>query len=338
MKIYNYITNLQEISGVQKVMQTIHSALKEDFDIKYASTIDFCFINKDLNIIKNDYIKVSNFKDLRNSIVILHERRIVLELGILNRLFNLNITIIYIHHNEMHTFAFIPMLADKVVAISDKGIKNLKQDLHVKSEKIVKIYNCCEDRKSLSRNRTYDPDNVRILHVGKIFGTKQQIELVKHLYNSLSFNIQIHFAGTGPDELELKTLIESHAKNFKYLGYQSDIPKLMLDYDYILLYSLHEGLPISLIEGLMTSTPLITNNVGGCGELVDVNKNGYIATNWKKLSDVINNLSNITEAKWKEMSIQSRNKYIQNFTFEIFKENYKNLIYQLIDQKQNTTR
>lgn len=75
--------------------------------------------------------------------------------------------------------------------------------------------------------------------------------------------------------MQLKEKIEGDC-HFEYLGYRSDIYQLLQECDYMMLFSKHEGLPITLIESTMCGTPAICSKVGGNAEIILHGKNGFV--------------------------------------------------------------
>lgn len=210
------------------------------------------------------------------------------------------------------------------MAISDSGIQNLTEYFHVPTRHITKIYNCVKDiQPEPHPYRGTLP--VTLLLPARINEQKQQTEIVRNLKERLSENVKICFVGTGPQCEELKQIIGTD-KRFEYLGYRSDIYSLLHQADFMLLYSRHEGLPITLIEADMMGTPVICNNVGGNEEIVKDGVNGFVVNDWAQLADRLNQLSQLTESQYLSMSEAGRNLYKQNFTFESFQKDYLSLL------------
>ena len=91
-------------------------------------------------------------------------------------------------------------------------------------------------------------------------------------------NIKFVIAGDGPlrGQLEEQAVQLSLQDNLFFLGYQSEIPKIVSCYDIYLMTSLWEGLPLSLIEALALGKPVIATDVGGNAEVIQQGENGFI--------------------------------------------------------------
>ena len=150
------------------------------------------------------------------------------------------------------------------------------------------------------------------------------MEIVRQLAGKLDPRFVIRFAGDGPQLEELKSICKGNI-NFEVLGFRSDIKKLMFESDFVLLFSAHEGLPITLIEATMLGMPIICSDVGGNSEICLNSRNGWVISNWDELVKTINTLPNISDEQYANMCQESRKIYKERYTFEIFKEKYLRL-------------
>lgn len=86
----------------------------------------------------------------------------------------------------------------------------------------------------------------------------------------LSPNLHLHIIGVGPCEAELKALAKDlgivHRVHF--LGFQRNIYDYIAYSDVLLMPSLHEGLPYTLLEAMALGRPIIAARVGGLAEVL----------------------------------------------------------------------
>lgn len=326
IKIYNFNTELFKVTGIQRVLMDIHAALKPYFDSKVVGFIDYDKIDKNLGIGKDEYIKLGNLFQLRNSVIFIHERKLMPLMFILTHLPLMNIKCVYVHHNELYGNKVLSLFPRNIVAISDAGIRNLTDYFEVPRNHIIKIHNCVRQPDNyVAKEKKFDSNCITILYPARINSVKQQIEIVRRLKGNLDKRIKIFFAGTGPDyERLLKECADSN--QFVALGFQSDIPNLMVKSDFVMLFSKHEGLPISLIEAIMTGTPIICNDVGGNTEIATDGKNAFVIKDWDNLIARLNGLSKISASEYHRMSQESRSVYCKEYTFEGFSAAYNNLV------------
>lgn len=328
-KIYSFNSELYKVTGVQKVMMDVHHAVSEEYDAKIVGTIPYKDVHIDHGINEHEYVRLRNPFMFRNSIVIAHERKFLVFFWLLNKVFRQNIKLVYIHHNVFHNHQLLSIMPKNVVAISDEGVRNLHDFFGVSMGHIHKIYNSVKDVHPKS-HKPYDGGEVKILYPARINRQKRQLEIVERLKGRLDAKVKIIFAGIGPDYEELKSKVEG-LQNFQCLGYRSDIYQLQQDCNYMMLFSGHEGLPITLIEAMMMGTPAICSNVGGNAEIVKDGTNGFVIDkeDWEGLAKTINALGDVEEKEYEGLSLQARLQYECHFTFERFKENYLELLHSL---------
>lgn len=327
-KIYNLNSELYKVTGIQRVLLDIHDALKTGLETKIVGTIPYRKVNRALDIDRKDYVRLLNPFMFRNSVVVIHERRLLPLMWVLTHIPGLNIRCVYVHHNELYGNKKLSrsLFPKNIVAISDAGIRNLTGYFGVSEKKITKIHNCVRETGHVKASSGYfNPDDIKILYPARINSVKQQVEIVKNLQGRLDSRIKILFAGIGPMYDELKSLC-SDSGQFQALGFRNDIPELMCKCDFMMLFSQHEGLPISLIEATQSGTPIICNDVGGNIEIVRDGENGFVVNDWDSLLSTLNSLPLIRSADIARMSEAGRNIYLNNFNFDIFKRNYSQLI------------
>lgn len=326
-KVYSFNSELYKVTGVQKVVLDVHLAVRGEYEAKIVGTIPFGSIHTDLQINKDEYVRFCSPFQFRNSIVILHERKFLMLFWILNHLLFQNIRMVYVHHSMLYGHKFMTKLPKHIVAISEAGINNLTEYFGAPKEHITKIYNCVKDIHP-HPHPYHGTLPITLLLPARVNEIKQQIELVKQLRGKLSSKVRILFAGIGPEYEQLKELTKGD-EQFVTLGHRSDVYDLLRECDYMLLFSKHEGLPITLIEADMTGTPIICNNVGGNIEIVRDGENGFIVNDWHALIELLNSLEDITNDEYLQMSRRGRQIYEQKFTFEQFKYNYLKLLEEL---------
>lgn len=323
-KVFSLNSQLYKVTGIEKVMLDIHKAVSKEYNAKIVGTIDYEAINKNHNISKTDYIRFRNPFMFYNSIVIVHERKFLPILWILNYFFFQKIKIVYIHHNLFYNHIKSTILPKTVVAIADAGIENLTNVFNANINNIHKIRNCVQDKYSTPHRSTNKP-NINILLPGRINDQKQQIEIVNHLKNKIDKRIAVQFAGDGPLLNDLEKLCHNDPQ-FKVLGFRGDIYNLMGQCDFVMLFSRHEGLPITLIEASMLGVPIICNDVGGNTEICIDKYNGWVAKDWENLIYTLNKLPNLSDEEYRKMCMNSRKIYEENYTFDIFQKKYLDLL------------
>ena len=108
--------------------------------------------------------------------------------------------------------------------------------------------------------------------IGRLDAVKGHHLAIQAIANDHSHtDSHLHIIGTGPCEAQLKELAKqlNILHRIHFLGFRRNI------YDYIaychalLIPSLHEGLPYTVLEAMSLGTPVIASNVGGLAEILE---------------------------------------------------------------------
>lgn len=118
-------------------------------------------------------------------------------------------------------------------------------------------------------------------------GSVARLEEVKNLgmliqagkkLRAMGVNFRISIFGVGPQKVVLQRQIEENSlhKFIKLEGFVQDIMPVLGAIDVFVLCSIHEGLPMSLLEAIFIGTPVACSNVGGIKELISDNHSGLL--------------------------------------------------------------
>ena len=120
---------------------------------------------------------------------------------------------------------------------------------------------------------------VRFLFVGRVMHEKGVDELfaaAKWMKQTYGDSVEFHIVGSFEegykplmDELEQTGVV-------KYHGYQSDMKRFYAMADCVVLPSYHEGMSNVLLEAAASGRPLITSDIPGCREAVELGVSGYL--------------------------------------------------------------
>lgn len=331
IKVFSVGDKMHNYGGAQKVMLDIHNGIKDEFDARVLGLIDYKFLNKSYNIYENDYVRLINPFILRKSILLIHSRRMITFYYLLNKILFLKANLIYVAHNTYTKLNLFTYFSENIISISDRVTDNLVDYFNISKNHITKIHNGIPQIEIDILPQDSD-HTIRILYAARINDVKQQVDIVKNLKGRINSNIKIVFAGVGPDVELLKQEI-SDSNTFEFIGFVENIQHQIYYYDYLMLYSKNEGLPISLMEGIMMGKPLIINDVGGNLEIGLPNVNSFVANNWCDLIDVINNLPHRKDPIYNIMSENSINIFNKYFKYDIMIHKYKVLINKVYNGK-----
>ncbi|MBD1805108.1 glycosyltransferase family 4 protein [Microcoleus sp. FACHB-SPT15] len=137
--------------------------------------------------------------------------------------------------------------------------------------------------------------------------------------NALNFGFKAHYLGTLSDDLAL-ALVYSAA-------------------DVFVLPSTQENLANTVMEAIACGTPCVTFNIGGMPDLIEHQKNGYLAQPYE-IRDLAQGIAWVLESeeRHQKLSHRAREKTEQEFTMEIQARRYSSLFTEILNgcDRQNT--
>jgi glycosyltransferase involved in cell wall biosynthesis len=137
---------------------------------------------------------------------------------------------------------------------------------------------------SMERSRFSRPAELRkewfnLLVVGRLDTVKgHHIAVEAMAKEGLSPDIHLHVVGLGPREQELRALAHSFgiADRVHMLGFRRNVYDYIAHCNVLLMPSLHEGLPYTLLEAMALGTPIIASRVGGLVEVIENQSTGLL--------------------------------------------------------------
>lgn len=130
-----------------------------------------------------------------------------------------------------------------------------------------------------------------MIYVAELSKRKNQEMLLKTMKKLTKKDNTIKLLLVGKDSLNGKlqkfTIKNKLDNNINFLGYRKDIYKLLKVSDLLVSTSRQEGLPVNVIEGLMSGLWAVVTNCRGNRDLIENEENGYIVKNKKQLIEKI---------------------------------------------------
>lgn len=104
----------------------------------------------------------------------------------------------------------------------------------------------------------------------------QAVSLLVHEREMQS--IQVVIVGGGPLQRSLETLAQNLAisGHVRFLGERHDVPSLLRLFDVFAMPSLHEGIPMALLEAMRAGCPVVASAVGGIPEVIRDGNDGVL--------------------------------------------------------------
>lgn len=138
----------------------------------------------------------------------------------------------------------------------------------------------------------------RLLFVGRLAAVKGLPMLLESLSNLKATmpNISLTVVGDGPDRTLLESLTAELGlqKHVTFVGYksQAEVRQYLQETDVFTLPSFAEGVPVVLMEAMMSGVPVVATQIAGVSELVEDGVSGFLVppSDVKGLGDRIETL------------------------------------------------
>ncbi len=117
-----------------------------------------------------------------------------------------------------------------------------------------------------------------LLSVGDLIPRKNQAAIIRSL-SLLPEHCRLLICGVGPERENLAQLAEEMGVSDRvtFLGFRNDIAEIMSVSDCLVFPSIHEGLPVSVMEAMASGLPVIASAIRGISpDLIENGKNGLL--------------------------------------------------------------
>ena len=233
---------------------------------------------------------------------------------------------------RIRTALFFKLLSyafDRTVAVS-----------HEMQQKLIKIHGFTSDNLAVIHNGINIPEEAepslgrRIVvgSAGRLFPVKDFSLFVDVAKIVLTQNDNLDFvlAGDGPEYTHLKNKVAEYGllDRFRFLGHVSDMKSFYRGLDIYINTSVHEGIPMSVLEAMSYGLPVVVPDVGGLPEIVADSISGFLirarepgdfAEKILFLYDIKNRRKIGRAARQRVMDSFSR-EYMVNAYYELYKE------------------
>lgn len=186
-------------------------------------------------------------------------------------------------------------------AVSESVRKNLISYYGVPPERVVTVRNAVSLRppdplrlQELQKAYRHEEGRTLAFCVGRLDeqkGHRYLIEAVSQLPSVYRQRIKILLAGAGglADSLRRQVMRQGLAEFFVFLGYTTEVSEFLSLSDFLILPSLWEGLPLSVLEAYSAGKAVIATDIPGTQELVQSGLTGLLVPprDAKKLSSAI---------------------------------------------------
>lgn len=202
----------------------------------------------------------------------------------------------------------LALITTKIIALSESQKKELTEKYRIAGDKKIEVIRMSIDtakfngslvgkREKFRSEYLINPDEIAIGIVGRIVPVKNHhlfLEVSSEILKNTNKKVRFFIVGDGilRQELEEKLLADhlpfTHfpanpvKKAITFTSWILNVEEVMAGLDIVVLTSLNEGTPISLMEAQAAGRPVVSTNVGAVKELVLHEKTGFIAARNQK--------------------------------------------------------
>ena len=198
---------------------------------------------------------------------------------------------------------------NEVIAVSIKMKEELSRLLgpysHISVvENMLSLKNASRIRLERAQQAEYSNETIKLIFIGRLSpekGLLRFLECLKAFHLKERFHLTVLGDGVEKSSVE-KYIQDNNLSSIVSLhGFVSDPSDYLIAPDVLIMPSLREGLPMTLIEALASGIPVIANDVGALSSLVVQGHNGYFArdTSSESWTEVLN-MTLETYRHWKK--------------------------------------
>lgn len=234
---------------------------------------------------------------------------------------------------------FFSRITDKLITITAEDYKLASEKFHCKVERIhgvgvdEKRYFPVDEakKKKLREEMGYGLEQKVILCIGELLPNKNQvmaIHMMKEVVKQYP-DAQLLLAGNGPEKERLEQEIQTYglADNIQMLGYCTHLQDYQHIADVLVSCSKREGLPLNIVEAMLSRTPVVASRNRGHRELIQDGKNGFLVEVDREdiMAERVLSLLNKDELS-QEISLNAA-KYAQDYGFINVKEELERIYF-----------
>ena len=289
-----------KIGGAEKVLIDIAGAMKRDYREEVRCAVnrgDIGDFFRELNIPVTEisWPKTQTLQtvvqlqraiqDFRPDVIHSHHRYTTF---LLDLFFKRNNRILHTEHVLRQDKRWLFRYGHLANGVHESVTQNLIQYFHVPPESTRTIPNAVrvaepnpEIMDGLAKRFPRQAIQFYILVIGRFEEQKGHIYLVRALELlpvEVRRKIKILLAGTGSLEGSIREAVRQGGleNSFEFLGHTKEIPELLAFCDYLVLPSLFEGMPLSILEAYAAGKTVIATDIPGSRELVRHGKTGLL--------------------------------------------------------------
>ena len=176
-------------------------------------------------------------------------------------------------------YKFLATINDGLIVVSEYSKQDLINVAGVNDSKIQVIHNGIDLRSLTNIAHVLKQANKYIFAcVGHLTIEKGHVYLINAIASLKDHDFECWIIGDGGlrGALEQQVIDNSDEKKIIFLGHRHDVNVLLQQVDSVILPSINENLPISILEALALKKPVIASDIGGIAELIVHEESGIL--------------------------------------------------------------
>ena len=195
-------------------------------------------------------------------------------------------------------------------------------------------------RKAAREHFDIPKDEFVVTWIGRMVPVKAPNRIIEVAQECQRRGLKIRFvlAGEGPLSSELKKLSEPLKLPITYLGWQSEIERVLSFSDVVILTSENEGTPVVLIQAQMVGIPVITTDVGSASEVMIHQRTGFcLRYSAAEFADAIENLAENSVLR-SSFGSAGKSNALEKFSLDRLVSDHGKLYKDLISQSKSSPK
>ena len=165
---------------------------------------------------------------------------------------------------------FMSRFTDVLVTINDEDYNRAKKFAHCQVEYVPGVgidlnrFTCAKDRVAKRAELDLSDGDFALLSVGDLIPRKNQAAIIEAL-TQLPDSVKLLVCGEGIERENLESQIARLGLNrrVRLLGFRPDMAEIMAACDTLVFPSVHEGLPVSVMEAMASGLPVVASSIRG---------------------------------------------------------------------------
>lgn len=223
-------------------------------------------------------------------------------------------------------------VTDTLITINKEDYALAKKYMHAKCVEyvpgvgidVVKFANVQIDRTAKRRELGVPEDAIILTSIGEISKRKNHKVVLQALTKINNEKIHYVIVGKGPLLGELQSFVKEYGISHRvhFLGYRNDIAEIYKASDICCLPSIHEGLPVALMEAMACGLPVICSRIRGNTDLIDAS--GGILFDYNNADECCQAILNVLNSDMKRKGIINKER-VQDYSVDKITLNMKRL-------------